>query len=153
MSSDVNLGSLVTWGLVALGWVIVSRQNDARETRKEIRSSLIDLYLFLDELEISAEKYHTSASADPLLSRDILRRIKQIHNRIKLTLMGEVPAKFEKQLARFRRAITLSNFDTRDFQQQDINSEILANIEDAKRDLITVLENAFNDRFRKGSRS
>lgn len=145
--ADSNWGSAVTWGLVILGWVIVNRQNNNRETRKEIRAALFDLYKLLDEIEDEAVKYHTSETPDGILGRRIKRNLSQLSLRIKLASRGLLKCKTAVLVAAFRRSITWENFETSNFKQKAPEDRFFEVILDAKRSLISVLDSAFNNRF------
>jgi hypothetical protein len=146
MSDNSQWGNVVSWGLIILGWVIVNRQNNNRETRKEIRAGLLDLYKLLDEIEDDAFIYHTEIG-DPVVARKIKRSISQIAPRIKLALRKRVECKYGFPLYAFRQSITLSNFETNLFAAKLPNDQFFTEIMDAKHALILRLDSAFNETF------
>jgi hypothetical protein len=146
MSDNAQWGNAISWSLIVVGWVIVNRQNNDRETRKEIRAALLDLYKLLDEIEDDAFAYHTGTS-DPVLARKIKRSISQIAPRIKLALRNRLECKYSHPLFEFRKSITLTNFETKMFQPKAPNDQFFTDIMDAKQSLILRLDLAFNAKF------
>lgn len=137
----------VSWIIVLAGWAIVNRQHNNRETRKEIRSSFVDLYKLLDQIEDGAFQYHVS-TGDPLLARKLKREIGQVPVRIKLAIQKRLKCPYATPLARLRRAITLENFETRDFKKKDAADPFFDEIIGAKTALIVALESAYNEAYR-----
>lgn len=132
--------------LVILGWIVVNRQNNQRETRKETRSSLQDFYKALDELENAAISFHTHDQWSPEKAQTIrtttertLRRARMIADTLGITLINEC-----KEM---RQAITLDNFDKSTHQPQQRDSEIILRIEDGRDRLFLELEKAFSAKF------
>jgi len=133
--------------LVVCGWLVINQQNNTRETRKEIRAALLDLYKLLDEIEDDAFTYHTGVG-DAALARKIKRNISQISPRIKLALRDRVECKYTHQLSAFRKSITLVNFESTAFESKAIDNKFFTDISDSKHNLITILDTAFNAKFR-----
>lgn len=140
-------GSVVSWLIVLVGWVVVNRQHNNRETRKEVRASLLDLYGHLDEIEDDAFEYHTQ-DGDPLLGRQLKRDIDQIYMRIRLSLRGPMTCSYAPQLAAFRQSVTLQNFDTANFVAKDPSDSFFDEIFRSKRALINRLETAYNNAYK-----
>jgi hypothetical protein len=134
--------SWVSWVLIVAGWVVVNHQNNKRETRKEVRASLLEVYKLLDEIEDAAYEYH-STDGDAGKARKIVRAIQQIAPRIIMARRGPIKFKYTKALADFRRAITFSNFDTSAFERKRPEDPFFDQIAAAKRELITALEQAY----------
>lgn len=68
-----DVAPFVTWALIVIGWWIVSRQNDKRERRREIRELIKTLEQRLDEITESVAEYYSvdgnSAKATELAPR------------------------------------------------------------------------------------
>src|ERR1700730_9541944 len=109
--ADWSWSGPISWLLVIVGWLVINGQHNRRETRKEIRSALNDLYEMLNEIEDEAFTYHTGAG-DSALSRRIKRRVSQIHSRVNLAFINTIETRCGKEIASFRKAVTLHNFDT-----------------------------------------
>jgi hypothetical protein len=142
----IELGDIISWTIIFVGWYIINRQNNNRETRKEVRESLLSLYRHLDEIETDAIAYHTG-DGDPLLARKIKRDIDQIPGRISLAQRGSMKGRYAHHLIRFRQAITLNNFDTASFVQKEPTDRFFDEIVVSKRSLIHCLDLAYNHAY------
>ncbi len=140
----VNLGNVVTWLFVVVGWFLVNGHNNRRETRKEIRQALLGLYKLLDDIETDATTYHMGATPDKVLARKIRRDIQQIAGRVHLAQRGKLTFQYSGPLARFRQSITGQNFDDAGFLQKSEADPIFEEIGKAKRTLIQALDSKFN---------
>ena len=136
----------ISWVLIVAGWMVINNQNNRRETRKEVRASLLELYKFLDEIEDSAYEYHTT-DGDTGKARKILRAIQQIAPRIIMARRGPIVFHYTKALTNFRRAITFENFDTSTFERKRPEDPFFDAIAAAKRELITALELAYSQAY------
>ena len=125
----------LSWILIIAGWVVVNDQNNKRETRKEVRASLLELYRILDEIEDAAYEYHTT-DGDAGKARKIVRAIHQIAPRIIMAKRGPIKFHYTRVLADFRRAITFENFDTAAFKRKQPEDPFFDAIAAAKRELI-----------------
>lgn len=141
------VGPLISWGLVIVGWLVINTQHNTRETRKEIRAALNDLYEMLNEIEDDAYKYHTGPG-DPVLSRKIKRRVGQIFTRINLAFKNAVECRCSYEVATFRKAVTLHNFDTAVHKPLNQTDPVFEEITASRERLINVLENAFLETYR-----
>jgi hypothetical protein len=139
----IDFGDIISWIVIFVGWYIVNRQNNNRETRKEVRASMLSLYRHLDEIEIDAIAYHTG-DGDPLLARKIKRDIDQIPARIALAQRGSMKCRYSMYLIQFRQAITLNNFDSASFAPKDPTDRFFDAIVVSKRSLIYSLDRAYN---------
>lgn len=147
MSEHSYVGDAVSWCIVIIGWLIINHQHNSRETRKEIRASLVELYKLLDVIEADAFAYHTGA-ADQALSRKIKRELDQIYARVSLALAKTITCDCSKEITSFRKSITLENFETANFKKKSPDDEMFTGILVAKRRLITVLEHAYTEKYR-----
>ncbi len=141
------IAQIIPWILVVFGWLIVNKQNNIREKRKEIRSILNQLLEELDSTEKLAISYHSAEKQLIELGRDIklsLSRIGKSVNRHDLLPRGQ-----RYPIAKFRQAITLKNFDTEDFITQKVNSDLINEISATKDDLTDALERQFQDNYQK----
>jgi hypothetical protein len=138
--------SVISWILVIAGWFIVNRQSNHRETRKEIRTDLIDFYRFLDGIEEAAFKYHTQG-ADELLARRIKRDIATISHRIYLIQRKQLQCEWAGKVMRMRQAVTMTNFDSSTYVRRDTSDPIFDEIAVRKANLIGCLDTAFMAKF------
>jgi hypothetical protein len=128
--------------LIVAGWAIVNYQNNKRETRKEIRASLLDLYTHLDAIEDAAIDYHTT-DGSPAKARRIRRDIQQIAPRILMARRGQMKIDYKRAVFELRRAITLENFDTENYAPRPSDDPLLDEISRTKTNLIFALEGAY----------
>jgi hypothetical protein len=143
-------GNVVSWLIILIGWLVVNYQHNSRETRKEIRVGLLELYKILDDIEAKAFDYHTSGGSSSA-ARRIRAELAQLHARIKLILCGHVRCDYVRSLAQFRKSITYENFDTANYVKRPPDDDLFDRILEAKRDLIVILEQAFNNKYRARS--
>jgi len=141
------IGQAITWVLICLGWMVVNIQHNRRETRKEVRAALLELYKHLDGIEEAAFTYHTE-DGDVAVGRRIKRDLLQIAPRIVMARRGGAAYAYAKPLGAFRRAITIENFDTAQFAAKSPNAPIFDDITAAKRDLIVALESGYLHTFK-----
>ena len=142
---DWSWTQIVTWLIVISGWWLVNRQNNIREKRKEIRA-LIDKVLFLiDEIEQQAIHYHTKAEMSDEIAFQLKRGLHQkLRDKLKILNLREINTDSCSQpLKELRQAITLKNFDTTSFAQQNLSSNIITNIWFARDKLSQEVEKCF----------
>lgn len=139
------LGQVVTWSLVVAGWLVINRQHNRREARKETRAQLDELREALAELEQNAESYHSAANHSERDARRIkvqLQRATYAVDRLGLLNCQER----DVRVIALRRAITFENFDTKDHIVQELSGELVAGINAAVDDMVNALEGAFRER-------
>lgn len=106
---------------VAVGWWVTNILASRREARKQVREHIFRLMEQLDELEVIAVQYHTSAERGSLsLEGEIVRRLKQIGRGCIHELPAMSRAKFRplyapvnfpaKLFVVLNQAVTLRNF-------------------------------------------
>jgi len=140
----------VPWALVILGWKVVSRQQDARERRKEVRGEIERLIKDVSEIELRTYNY-LATSGDSTKSRRLGLRLKS-----DLARLGEEItrlARFEnldalEAMTELRQAITFREFDSSSRQPCDSSSEWIADVRDASHALIGRLEVTFREKHR-----
>ena len=139
----------VTWMLVIAGWWLVNRQNNIREKRKEIRTLIDKLQVYLDDVETLAIKYHTNQESSDLafeLKRSLNQKLRSKLDILKLRTLDV--NKCYPLLKQFRQAVTLNNFDTSSFKPQSMSDTIVTNIWPAKDKLSQELEKSFATKYR-----
>jgi len=139
-------GQSISWIVIFIGWAVVNYQNNCRETRKEIRAALLDLYKLLDGIEDAAFEYHTK-TGDPVIGRKIRRDIQQISSRIIMARRGPMKIDYAKLLAAFRKSITYDNFDSAKFVAKSPQDLFFDTISESKRNLIFTLEIAYSNAY------
>lgn len=143
------LGQIITWVLVIYGWKVVDSANDKRESRKEVRAMILEIHKLLDEIEKNAIEYHTGDNPSPNLSADLKRNISR-KLQVCISHLGKRNldvTKPEKALTALRQAITLKNFDSKDFSKKRLSDPLILNIGTTKDSLAMFLEDSFNSKF------
>ena len=148
MSKDgVGFTQVITWVLVVFGWLIISRQNDKRETRKEIRQKIDMIKRSMADLENSAVEHHTAgqtAARCMLIKREIVRLGKDLSI---LAALGLPMPYYALKISRIRQSITLKNFDSISYAVLLPSDSIIADIADATDELRAFLEFRYADKF------
>lgn len=138
-------GQVITWLIVLIGWIVVNRQNNSRERRKETRTAADRLKERIEKLEQKAIAFHCLAF-DLSEARDILCEIQRVSQAtIRTGLLSETQ---QKRLTRqLRCSITLKNFDATTHQQLLVTNPLLDEISCAADDLIEAIEDGFSRKF------
>ncbi len=124
--------------VVVAGWIVVhhfSKKRDqekeerdrAREVKKDRREFARDLLKQLREIETRSKNFHCSEECVENTCEEILTMIDRFSGEYRLLL----PDTHASQISRFRRSITLENFECSDFQRQDVASAITRRIRTA----------------------
>lgn len=139
------IGQFVTWCLVIAGWLVINRQHNRREARKETRAQLDELRIALVELEQSAENYHLAASHSEEHARKIKVQLQRaIYVIDRLGILNRLVR--DVRVIALRRAITFRNFDSKDHVAQELSGELVARINATVDELINALELAYRTR-------
>lgn len=138
--------SLFTLATVIIGWIVVNWQNNNREERKEVRSSLSDVLEEIIGLEDLAVEYHTAQARSNPKEREITSKITRLSAKVR-HLRFESSA-IKNLFIKLKQAITLDNFETNRFVTQGLDSEILELIEMYSGQLQDELESEFSRSFR-----
>lgn len=138
--------SLITLFTVVLGWLIVNWQNNKREERKELRSSLTDISKNIEGIEDSAITYHTSLARTLPLEKTINLNISRLSSKIRHLRFDSENVKLS--FIELKKSITLDNFETNRFAQQNSDSEITDSIRLACDKLKDSLEDEFSKHYR-----
>lgn len=139
-------GQIVTWLLVAVGWVIVHYLTVTRERQKEIRELKSKVIERILDIEQRAIAFHQASSHSADEARGLLAEIERISSAISrqpLSVLSVDP----KARRQFRRSVTLRNFDLSNFHPQAANSKLLSDISLAAECLTNSLEQAYAGRY------
>ncbi|MEJ1422241.1 MAG: hypothetical protein Q2484_17115 [Candidatus Sedimenticola sp. (ex Thyasira tokunagai)] len=135
----------ITWAILIFGWFIVNRQNNLRETRKEIRAKLDSIIKLILEVEEVSVKFHTE-DFDRNLARLIRSRIARVSVAIQSTQMP-FPTEMTHRIARFRQSITLLNFDESDHEAKPQTDSLFDDIAEETNLLIDSIEEAYSSKY------
>lgn len=131
---------------MVVGWIVVNWQNNNREERKEVRSSLSEVIDEITELEDLAVEYHTAAVRSTTNEQDITKKITRLSSKVRHLRLES--GKLNHLFIRFKQSITLDNFETSRFVTQNKDSEILELIGMYSEQLQDELESEFSRSFR-----
>jgi hypothetical protein len=143
------LAPAVSWVLVIVGWFFVSRDQNRRERRKEVRSEIERLIHEVGQIEIRAYEY-LPTMADSKESRSLGLRLKSDLQRLaqsitRLSQVDEIDVK--DALTTLRQAVTLGHdFDSKLRQPCDLDSAWALEVQTAANGLIDALESTFRKR-------
>jgi hypothetical protein len=140
---------IVTWVLVVGGWFFVNRQNNLRETRKEVRALLNSMLQDLRQLEKQALEYHCT-KIDEAVAFDIRRLTKRLGSNIAILDHADVPTKqITIALVALRQATTRRNFQSSQGAIVARNHEIPRSIESAVASLEHEIEDAYSLKYHR----
>jgi len=138
---------VVPWVVSALGWIVVNRQSNDRETRKELRGRADAVKKLIDELETQAIDYHT-VGATPAKSASIKKLLTRIGR--ELEMLDRLGVNATNRIGRMlvlRNAITFQNFDSESYQVMPPGDKLLSDIGEAADDLRLGVEGGYSERY------
>jgi hypothetical protein len=138
--------SLITLITVIFGWIIVNWQNNRREERKEVRSSLSSIIEEITSIEDLATTYHSADSRDRDNEKLINQKITRLSAKIRHLRFESIEV--NNLFIELKKSITLDNFETSKFIQQSPHSEIIDSINLYSEQLQDLLETEFSNNFR-----
>ena len=145
-------GPLLAFATVVFGWRWVSRDNNKRETRKEVRGHVDDIVVLIRALEASAVSYFQSAvDSDEArrLSIAIKRDLQHLAGRFAALKPRHKALNFDRLLADFRWSITGGDFDAKARGTRSANDPFFATILNSGQCLIDAMETTFAVKFCK----
>ena len=125
-----------------IGWFVVHRLTVKREQRKEARECVDAFVRTLREIEVRAISFHQSDVLEDNLARALRFDIQRTIAKLKRQPFASFRISSDL-LKEFRRAITLKNFDSKNFKCQPANSPILRGIANAVDDIEDQLESEY----------
>lgn len=105
-------GQVISWLVIVIGWRFISRDNDRRERRKEVRALLTEIRSAILSVEAEAYEYWgMPATGSEKVARKIKRDLKHLAGMV-TTLKGLNP-KFDLDnlLNKYRQDLTGSDFE------------------------------------------
>jgi hypothetical protein len=138
------------WLLVVLGWMVVSRQSDGREARKELRAQIDELIRRINAVLDEATTFYMAAGSEPTADRmraSLLRSLSIISSSASELSGGDMDKPLVDKAVLLRQSITLHGFDDRDRAPLTYSDQKLFEIRNAVQDLISCLERAFAKRY------
>lgn len=109
------LAGPVSWLLVIIGWTVVSKDQNNRFRRTEIRSTITDVKKLLNEIEnCSIDYWMSPGSADNAHenSRLIKQRLQWLAHYKRMLTRDNSSMSLDKEMKNLRQAITGDDFDS-----------------------------------------
>lgn len=137
----------ITATLVIIGWFINNLQANTRETRKERRVYLDDIYRMLEELKDNVISHHTKDNFDARTCARVKSLLQNISVRsIHLRFVSEKELGY--RIANLRKLITTKNFDSASsFKSWKTSDPRLAIIIAECDSLVAFYEAEFSERY------
>jgi hypothetical protein len=133
----------ISWVLVICGWLLINRQNNSRETRKELRSKVDQLKKLVDEIEDAAVEHHTQ-NQTPIRCMKLKRALARMNRDLQLiSSAGLLVDRYSQRVARMRQAVTLRNFDSSKYAPVVPGDPIVAEIGAASDDIRFAVEHSY----------
>lgn len=145
MSSDE--AQIVTWLLVIIGWFLVQRGHQNRETRKETHQRIEAINELVEEIEKNSIRFHTS-KYDASISKDILWGINKLWFLVDVLDICNSDT-ISKMVVKIRKASTLNNFDLSGHKALSEDDDLLHNLTIASLDFIRYLDSTYYGHYHK----
>ncbi|WP_374981302.1 hypothetical protein PSGK_09625 [Pseudomonas solani] len=142
----LEISEIITPMLVIIGWALVNRQNNKREERKELRTSINEIREDIEALENLSIEYHTNSCDSNSKSDSILNSLTKLSRKLGHTRLPK--ESYLNSYISLSECVTSNNFRTRDFKKQTKNSEFISNIKSASQELQDKLEDSFYKTYR-----
>lgn len=141
--------SLITWGLVIFGWLLVRYDNNKREDKKDLRARVDSLIADIKASEVNAFNYFRvdeSHDTAPILAREIKAlRLKMSESLTSLESMSDFfkGSELIVPLMRFGQAITKGDFENNERRAIGTNDPKFIDISFHASILVNKLEEKF----------
>lgn len=136
--------------LVVVGWLVVSRQHDSRELRKEIRGIISLLSDRVDKCKASALLYYAEDDDDKAdsLAGSIKSDLSFVTSYLAVVRLAGLKINASRQFNRFKRAITGGYFETARRHDQLAIPHWREELEQSAADLVLYLEGRYFKDFK-----
>lgn len=144
------LNPLVTWTLVIVGWYLVSKQNDRREARKEIRATIDFVTTLIYDTHTKSVEFYLKPGSDSSctpLRAQILRDLGRIGMTISTFEISNHYQPLHGKVADLRKTITLHEFDQTDRDAKSYSDQRITEITLAAKELAELLEARFREKY------
>ena len=144
------LAGPVSWLLVIVGWIVVTRDQDNRFRRNEIRSVMNDLKKLLNEIEnCSIDYWPIPGNAENAheLSRIIKQRIQWLAHYKRILSRDDKNLLVDEEMKKLRQAITGDDFDSPARQAVRKNSSKVLKILRRSNEFAEAIELAYEKKY------
>lgn len=142
-----NYPIIVNVPIIIIGWWIINRQNNKRETRKEIRALLNDVQSMIGEIEAEAILYHTEEydlgrrSQLTFKASLMSKKIQIVTRALDVDLIGHIN--------KMRNSIMTKNWDRNEHHALALDDNLIKKIHLESSELSIQLENNFASFYHK----
>jgi hypothetical protein len=137
-------GPAIGWGLVIWGWKIVSKDNNSRERRKEVRALINEARSITLNIERCAYAYYQKEHKDSFeLSMEIKRELQHLAKMLASIKRINTGLDFDAPLLAFRQKVTSHDFDDSRRIPRNHSDRLYLEISTAALDLIDSFEDKF----------
>ncbi len=139
----------VSWLLVICGWLVVSRDHNKREVRKEVRAQIGKIQELTDRLEALAFKYWTTPpdTESGRIAADLKRDLQRLARQLTRLAKSCQSVSVQGELIEFRRAITGGDFESKTRTSLSTDAGRLYEIWGCAQDLIEKIETGFAEKY------
>ena len=141
-------GPAIGWAVLFGGWYFLSRDNDRRERRKEVRALLNEIRNSILSVEDQAyEYYNTHAQASQKLARKIKRDLKHLAGMI--TTLKNLNPNFDLDnlFNQYRQNLTGHDFESAARTERSPNDALFAEISESAVQLTSAMETMFQKSY------
>lgn len=141
-------GQVIGWLVIVIGWRFISRDNDRRERRKEVRALLTEIRSAILSVEAEAYEYWgMPATGSEKVARKIKRDLKHLAGMV-MTLKGLNP-KFDLDnlLNKYRQDLTGSDFEGSSRPARPSNDGLFVEISQSAVELTSAMNEFFRQSY------
>lgn len=143
------VGPALAWLTAVLGWVIVSRDNNKREDRREVRSTLDTIVGAVNALEDKATQYYAMDVSDESrhLEMEIKRDLKVLEAKIKRLAATDPRFQHLQRQSAFHNVLTGGDFEQSARTARPHTDGKMIEIYSEARELIETLETVYVEKY------
>jgi hypothetical protein len=143
-------GPLLTLATVIVGWAWVSKDNNKRESRKELRANLNEIRELVLSIEATARTYLQRPPTDEEthhLGFQIRRDLQHLAGRLATLKAWNETFVFDNEMLGYRSCITGKDFDTKARKARAFDDQLFLEICNSGQNLIDTIERAFAEKY------
>ncbi|WP_143330316.1 hypothetical protein [Chromobacterium haemolyticum] len=135
----------VSWVLVLWGWHRVTKENNKRELRKEVKDRIDTVAKLLDSVEDDAIEYYRMDNSDESirLARKIKVNVASVGHHLNILTNIDDKYRCSHELIALRKAVTGSDFDSAERAVRELGDQIFTDIAAASVNVIRKLDRAY----------
>lgn len=142
---------LLTFATVVVGWLWVSKDNNKRESRKELRANLNEIRELVLTIEGAARTYFQKPPADEeghRLGFQIKRDLQHLAGRLTSLKICDKTLVFDNEMAGYRSCITGRDFESNAREVRHYDDLLFLEICNSGQSLIDTIERAYAQKYK-----